>query len=118
MDDGLTEHQRQCLEHLRQARALDMSLTAYARAHGVKVRMLYDAVVYFRRTGVMASAVKEARPRKPCAERASEDVKSPFVAVRVAPEPVRTDRFLPVLRLQHAGGLRFNCNCLRSFELQ
>ena len=65
MDGELTKHQRQCLEHLRQAQALGMSLTEYARAHGVKVRMLYDAVVHFRRRGVMTGAVKEPRPGKP-----------------------------------------------------
>ena len=104
MDGELTKHQRHCLEHLRRAEALGLSLTEYARAHGVKVRMLYDAVVHFRRRGMMA----ERREKAPVAvrriARSPEDKKSPFVVVRVEPEPVRTDRFLPVLRLQHAGG--------------
>ena len=104
MDGELTKHQRHCLEHLRQAEALGLSLTEYARAHGVKVRMLYDAVVHFRRRGMMAKAVKGAQPRKPRVERKSTELTSPFVAVRVAPEPARSDRLFPVLRLQHAGG--------------
>ena len=65
MDGELTKHQRHCLKHLRQAEALGLSLTEYARAHGVKVRMLYDAVVHFRRRGMMAKAVKGAQLRKP-----------------------------------------------------
>ena len=69
MDGELTKHQRHCLEHLRQAEALDMSLTEYARVHGVKVRMLYDAVVHFRRRGMMAKAVKVSGLRKPREER-------------------------------------------------
>ena len=104
MEDGLTEHQRHCLEHLRRAQALDMSLTEYARAHGVKVRMLYDAVVHFRRTGMMAMAVKGAQPRKPRVERKSTELTSPFVAVRVEPEQAPMGRSFPVLRLQHVGG--------------
>ena len=106
MAGELTKHQRQCLEHLRQAEALGMSLTEYAQAHGVKVRMLYDAVVHFRRTGMMAKAVKGAGPRRPRVERLlreeqkSTALASPFVAVRI--EPDRTP--FPVLRLQHVGG--------------
>lgn len=104
MDGELTQHQRHCLEHLRQAEALGMSLKEYARTHGVKVRMLYDAVVHFRRTGLMAERKEKASVTVRRIARAPEDKKSPFVAVRVEPEPVRTDRFLPVLRLQHVGG--------------
>ena len=95
MAGELTKHQRHCLEHLRQAEALGMSLTEYARAHGVKVRMLYDAVVHFRRTGMMAKAVKGVRPRKPRVERQSRELTSPFVAMRI--EPDRTP--FPILRL-------------------
>lgn len=104
MDGELTKHQRHCLEHLRQAEALDMSLTEYARAHGVKVRMLYDAVVHFRRRGMMAKAVKVSGPRKPREERQSTELASPFVAVRLEPEPAAAGRSCPVLRLQHVGG--------------
>ena len=104
MDGELTKHQRHCLEHLRQAEALGLSLTEYARAHGVKVRMLYDAIVHFRRRGMMAKAVKRAQPRKPRVERKSTELTSPFVAVRVEPEQAPMGRSFPVLRLQHAGG--------------
>ena len=100
MAGELTKHQRQCLEHLRQAEALGLSLTEYAQAHGVKVRMLYDAVVHFRRTGMMVKAVKGAPPRKPRVERQSTELASPFVAVRIEPERAP----FPVLRLQHVGG--------------
>ena len=104
MDGELTKHQRHCLEHLRQAEALGLSLTEYARAHGVKVRMLYDAVVHFRRTGMMAKTEKGEEPRKPRAERKSTELTSPFVAVRVEPEQAPMGRPFPVLRLQHVGG--------------
>lgn len=57
MDQELTEHQQRCLEHLKQARTLKMSLSAYARCHGLGVRMLYDAVVRLKEKGVIAGAV-------------------------------------------------------------
>jgi len=41
-EGGMTAHEARCLEHLKQARALGLSLAQYARAHGLKVRMLYD----------------------------------------------------------------------------
>ena len=66
--------------------------------------MLYDAVVHFRRRGMKAGTVKGKRPRKPRGERQAAELASPFVAVRVDPEPARSDRLFPVLRLQHAGG--------------
>ena len=81
-----------------------MSLTEYAQAHGVKVRMLYDAVVHFRRTGMMAKAVKGAQPRKPRVERKSTELTSPFVAVRIEPEQAPMGRSFSVLRFQHVGG--------------
>ena len=104
MNWELTQHQRDCLEHLRQAEAQGLSLTEYARAHGVKVRMLYDAIVHFRRRGMMAKAVKGAQPRKPRVERKSTELTSPFVAVRIEPEQAPMGRSFPVLRLEHAGG--------------
>ena len=102
-DGELTQHQRHCLEHLRQAESLGMWLKEYARTHGIKVRMLYDAVVHFRRTRLMAERNDKVSATVRRIARGPEDKNIPLVAVRVEPEPVRTDRFLPVLRLQHVG---------------
>lgn len=102
MDEQLTAHQRQCLEHLRRAQALEMPLTVYAREHGIKARMLYDTVVHLRRRGVLAEVMKAEDPGQPRVKPAQKV--SPFVAVRVEALPTMADSSAPVLRLKHVGG--------------
>jgi hypothetical protein len=46
-------------EHLKQGRALGQSLAQYARAHGLKVRMLYGADSRLRKKGVIAGYLAE-----------------------------------------------------------
>jgi transposase len=70
-DAGMMAHDVRCLEHLKQARALGLSLAQYARAHGLKVRMLYDADNRLRKKGLIADrrsqqpgeAVAKRKPR-------------------------------------------------------
>ena len=97
-DEGLTAHELRCLEHLNQARALGLSLAQYARAHGLKVRMLYDADNRLRKKGLSAGMPSQ-QPAKVIAKPKPEIGESQFVAVRVAPYPPS-----PVLRIQHARG--------------
>jgi hypothetical protein len=97
-DERLTAHELRCLEHLKQARALGLSLAQYARAHGLKVKMLYGAENRLRKKGVIAG-VSSQQPSEAITERKPETGESQFVAVRVAPHPSS-----PVLRIQHAGG--------------
>lgn len=68
---GLTDKQQQAMEHLERARSEGMALSDYARARGVLVREIYDALAALRRKGVLP--------------RSRANSKSPFVAVRVAP---------------------------------
>jgi|SRR5665213_2258194 hypothetical protein len=80
---GLTDKQRQALEHVERARSQGMKLSDYAQAHGVSARAIYDGLAALRRKGIL--------PRG----RASS--KSPFVAVRV------THRAVPATTVVHAG---------------
>lgn len=103
MDQDLTDHQRRCFEHISQARTLKMSLSAYARCHGLGVRMLYDAVVRLKEKGVIAGDVKAIGSAKPRSQAGDDkEEKSAFVAVRI--EPSKTQNFVPVLRLNHVQG--------------
>ena len=102
MDQELTEHQQRCFEHLKQARTLKMSLSAYARCHGLGVRMLYDAVVRLKEKGVIAGAVNPFERSRARSEAVADREKSPFVAVRI--EPAKAQNFVPVLRLNHVQG--------------
>jgi hypothetical protein len=103
-DEGMTAHELRCFEHLKQARALGMSSAQYARAHGLKARMLYDAEKQLRKKGVIASVLPSKRPAKSSAEGRPEIGGSQFVAVRIARPSVPTSPCLPVLRVQHARG--------------
>ena len=80
---GLTDKQRQALEHVEHARSQGMKLSDYAQAHGVSARAIYDGLAALRRKGVLP--------------RGGPSSKSPFVAVRVAP------RALPATTVLHAG---------------
>jgi hypothetical protein len=93
-DEGITAHELRCLEHLKQARVLGLSVAQYARAHGLKVRMLYDADKQLRKKGVIAGV-----PSQP-----SEIGESQFVAVRVEPASVAPCPSVPVLRVRHRRG--------------
>src|SRR5215471_15592188 len=99
-DEGLTAHELSCLEHLKQARALGLSLAQYARDHGLRVKMLYGAENRLRKKGVIAGASSQ-QPGKAIAERKPEIGESQFVAVRIEHPSVAPS---PVLRVQHARG--------------
>jgi hypothetical protein len=103
-DQGMTVHELECSGHLKQARVLGLSLAEYARAHGLKVRMLYDADNRLKRKGVIAGALSSQRPAKGSPEGKSEIGGSQFVAVRVEGQSEPISAFLPVLRVQHARG--------------
>ena len=90
-DQGMTVHDLECSGHLKQARALGLSLAEYARAHGLKVRMLYDAGNRLKKKGVIAGALLSQGPAKGSPEGKSENGESQFVAVRVE---VRASQYL------------------------
>jgi len=65
-----TEKQRQAMEALEGARSEGIALSKYAKARGLAIREVYDAIACLRRKGLL--------PRPP------RKSKSTFVAVRVA----------------------------------
>ena len=50
-NEEMTELQRQSLEHLERARGEGLSVSAYARAHGIPAQQIYDTVGRLRRRG-------------------------------------------------------------------
>jgi hypothetical protein len=75
MDETLTQKQREAVEALDGARRAGVSLSDYAKAKGLELRPVYDAIATLRRRGALPPA---SRPRKR---------KSRFVAVRVSSSP-------------------------------
>ena len=104
MKQDLTEHQRECLEHMRRARTLGMSLVGYERCHGIKARMLYDAAAQLRKKGIIGGDVNAVGLAKQGREAVAAAEKSPFVTVRIAAAKAPRGDFIPVLRLNHERG--------------
>ena len=90
----ITEKQRRAVEAMEGARNEGISLNDHAKAHGLVIRELYDAIAGLRRKGLLA----QPRRRKE---------RSKFVAVRVAPEqalPVSSTAIgIPVCRRVQPG---------------
>lgn len=89
MQAKLTDKQRQALEHLEGSRREGVTLSAYARGHGLALREIYDALAALRRKGVLP------RPAQPSAQ-------SAFVALRVTPRAALAG---PVVHAAAGGGM-------------
>jgi hypothetical protein len=90
----MTEKQRRAVEAMEGARNEGISLNDHAKARGLVIRELYDAIAGLRRKGLLAQAAKRKK-------------RSKFVAVRVRPEqasPVAsTAMSIPVCRVVQPG---------------
>ena len=100
----LTEKQRRGMEAFEGARRAGVTLSSYAKAQGLVVREVHDAVAQLRKRGVLPATT---RPRKR---------KNGFVAVQVVSTGTRlpavpwpTAREGMVCRLVHAGGFVIEC---------
>lgn len=98
----MTEKQRRALDAMEAARQQGCSLTQYAKAQGLAVREIYDALAALRRKGVLPKPVGRA--------------KSKFVSVRVAPASMTLSAAAPsrdasgvLCRIVHAAGLAIEC---------
>ena len=90
-NEGMTELQRQALEHLGKARQEGLSISAYARAHGIPAQRIFDAVARLRRRGALADhSVKRGK----------------FIAVKIAAPPINN---AAVCRMVIPGGLAIEC---------
>jgi hypothetical protein len=103
-DEGTTAHELQCLEHLKRARALGTSIAEYARTHGLKAAVLYDAAKQLRKKGVIADGVRLPELAKSSAEGKPESSDSRFVSVRIERPSAAPYPCSPVLRVQHVRG--------------
>lgn len=102
MDETLTEKQREAVEALEGARRAGVPLSDYAKAKGLELRPVYDAIATLRRRGALPPADRR-RKRK---------AKSPFVAVRVTSSqaPVSAARGGSlVCRLVRSDGCAIEC---------
>ena len=93
MDEGqVSELQRQTLAHVQRAQADGVSLSAYARAQGIEVRQMYDAMVQLRKRGLLPKSSSKARRK--------------FVTVKIA---VPMGRAAAVCRVLMSAGVTIEC---------
>jgi hypothetical protein len=58
-----TEKQRQAVEAMEGARSEGVALSRYAKAHGLIIRELYDAIACLRRKGLLPKPMRKAKSR-------------------------------------------------------
>jgi hypothetical protein len=91
-NEGVTEVQRGSLEHLKKARQEGLSISAYARTHGIPAQRIYDSIARLRRRGLLPDlSVKRDK----------------FIAVKITPPPPVSNA--AVCRMLAPGGLIIEC---------
>jgi hypothetical protein len=95
IDDGLSEKERVCLQHHRQAQALGISFAEYCRERDLKVNQWYWIRSGLVRKGVITSEAK-AEADKPVG----------FAPVRITPSASQST----ACRIRHPGGWVIECD--------
>ena len=105
MDETLTQNQRVAVEALEGARRAGVPLSDYAKAKGLELRPVYDAIAALRRRGALA------RPERSPQRKPRRKKKSKFVAVRMTSSPASgaTVRSGLVCRLVCSDGCAIEC---------
>lgn len=100
--EPLSEREQQCLEHLRRAQELEVSLAEYARSFELDVKELYNTKRTLVHRGVLAGGASGE-------ETAAKAVQaSDFVSVQVTPRgPLAPSG--AVCRIRHPSGLVIEC---------
>jgi hypothetical protein len=93
--DDLSEKERACLTHHRQAQALGISFAEYCRQRDLKVNQWYWVRSGLVHKGVIASDTK-----------AEADKQAGFTPVRIAPSASQTT----ACRIRHPAGWVIECN--------
>ncbi len=103
MPGELTKRERECLEHLRAAKGLGVTLKEYAASFGVDANRLYTVKSRLVKKGALPGARQKPTAGTVC-EASPAQEPSPFVAVRVEETAAAVAKPAPVLRLKHRRG--------------
>ena len=103
MLDKLKEVERTCVEHLRQAQSLDVSLAEYCRSFDLDLGKWYRVKQALSRKGitVTASSVAQAEEKPPG-----------FARVKIVPLPAAVATAPTACRLLHPSGWIVECGSL------
>lgn len=103
MDETLTQKQREAVEALEGARRAGVPLSDYAKAKGLELRPVYDAIATLRRRGALPPT---DRPRK---RRGKSDSRFVAVQVKSSPMPAAAPSIGLVCRLLRGDGSSIEC---------
>lgn len=95
----ITEKQRRAMETIEGAPREGLTLSGYARAHGVELRELYDSIAALRRKGLLPMPAKRKSRNR-------------FVALRVTQQDTSTTSertSTPVCQVVHPSGCVVEC---------
>jgi hypothetical protein len=110
--EKLTERERECLKHFRQAQELKVSFAEYCRSQGLKSNE-WHAV----RHGMVHKGLLPGRNRSRGAnKRPSRQRRSRFVPVRLASDTAGTSTSAVACRLRHASGWLIECSSLPGIQ--
>ncbi len=101
--DQLTEREQQCLEHLRRAEELDVSLAEYARSFELDVKELYSAKQSLMRKGALVVRANGAETADVDPAQSGD-----FVPVQVTPRRAPSSG-AALCRIHHPSGLMIEC---------
>ena len=103
--EPLSEREQQCLEHLRRAQELEVSLAEYSRTFELDVKELYNTKRTLVHRGVLAGSTSGE-------DAAAKAVQATdFVPVQVTPRHPPTPS-TAVCRIHHPSGLMIECTSL------
>lgn len=102
--EQLTERERECVQHFREARERGVSFAEYCRAVGLKANEWHTV-----RHGMVRKGLLQAGGARAGSKKRSQPKRSRFIPVRVNTGSGTEISSSPVCRLRHASGWVIEC---------
>ena len=119
MLEKLNEAERVCVDHLRQAQVLGVSLAEYCRSFDLDLSKWYRVKQALARKGVVVTATSVSVAEVPDVDPSAEEKAAPFARVQIAAAPVVPVSAPPVggavgvaCRIVHPSGWIVECGTL------
>jgi len=117
MLEKLNEAERTCVDHLRQAQVLGVSLAEYCRSFDLDLSKWYRVKQVLARKGVVVTATSVAVAELSDVEPAAEEKAAPFARVQIAATPAAPassagDAVGVACRIVHPSGWSVECATL------
>jgi hypothetical protein len=119
MLEKLNEAERVCVDHLRQAQVLGVSLAEYCRSFDLDLAKWYRVKQALTRKGITVTAMSVTATEVPTVEPVAEEKMAPFARVQIAaapaapmPPPSAVGTVAVACRIVHPSGWIVECGIL------